>query len=636
MSAQSPRSSARLEPAEIESFDGSLRSTKFGDIYHSGAGALAQAHHVFLGGNGLPERFSRAARFTILEAGFGLGLNFLATWQAWRAAAPAEARLDYLAVEKHPARAEDLARVMRGFPELAGESQELIARWPWLMSGVYRLEFEGGRIALTLAWGDALDALREFRAGVDAVYLDGFAPATNREMWSAALFAEVARLTRPGATLATYTVAAVVREGLSQAGFEVVKRAGLPPKREMLVAAKPGLWLPRALRPEDALVIGCGLAGALTAERLARRGYSVTVLERHDAPATETSGNLAGLLLPALNPADTASAKLSRAAFGFALNQIAGLAQNDPGVSWGQCGVLQVAALDEEVGKMAEIVASHGVPSELARLVSREEAARLAGGPVPRGGFWYERGAWLRPATLIAAVLRRAGTKIGVRLHQPVARLARDGDHWVALDEAGLVLARAGLVVLATGNGLEVFAQARGIAIIPARGQHSYLPQALRPLPVAVCGDGYAVPLPDGRLMLGTTFDRDAEPALRVSDHEKNLTRVAALLPGLVPEVDAATLDGRVAFRATSPDRLPYVGLLPEWDTQRPEVVRQPGLAIINGLGARGLVWAPLTAEYLACLLADDPWPLASSLATAIDPARIVLRRKRKPGALAP
>jgi len=626
--------SAPLQPARIEFHNGLPHAPAFDDIYHSGAGALAQAKHVFLGGNALPRRFQNAARFTVLETGFGLGLNFLATWRAWREHASPGARLDYLAVEKHPPRSDDLDLVLRAFPELEREAKELVARWPWLMGGVYRLEFESGRVALSLAFGEALAGLRSLTAEADAVYLDGFSPAKNPEMWSPELVAEVARRMRPGATLATWSVAAGVREALLTAGLVVEKQPGLPPKREMLVARAPGEWKPRAAAVGDTLVIGCGYAGALTAHRLARHGQRVTVLERRSAPATEISGNLAGLLLPALNPSDTVGAQYSRVAFAYALQCVQEFAQFDSQVAWGSCGVLQIAALDEEFEKMRDIIATHGVPQELARLVNGEEAMALAGGPVPRGGLWYERGAWIRPASIVRAALASAAPNIDARFGIEVARLDRAADGWRAIDAGGRVIVEAKTVVLAPGNALASFAQSKPIPIIPARGQLTYLQSANRHLPVAVCGDGYAVPLPDGRVILGTTFDRDDEANIRISDHEKNLRRVAALLPGFVPEVDATTLDGRVGFRATSPDRLPYAGWLPQWETQGPECLREPGLAVLAGLGARGLVWAPLAAEYLACLIAGDPLPIADHIAEALDPRRVWARRRGKPGCM--
>ena len=74
-----------IVPARID-FDsqGLAFAPSFGDVYHARAGAFAQTRHVFLGGNHLPERWRGRTRFVILETGFGLGNNFLATWAAWR------------------------------------------------------------------------------------------------------------------------------------------------------------------------------------------------------------------------------------------------------------------------------------------------------------------------------------------------------------------------------------------------------------------------------------------------------------------------------------------------------------------------------------------------------------------------
>ena len=82
----------------------------YGDVYHPSAGAWQQARSVFLHGNGLPGRWQRRERFTILETGFGLGLNFLVTWAAWRADAQRSTLLHFVSTEAHPVAAADLLR----------------------------------------------------------------------------------------------------------------------------------------------------------------------------------------------------------------------------------------------------------------------------------------------------------------------------------------------------------------------------------------------------------------------------------------------------------------------------------------------------------------------------------------------
>ncbi|HEX7812935.1 MAG TPA: tRNA (5-methylaminomethyl-2-thiouridine)(34)-methyltransferase MnmD, partial [Burkholderiales bacterium] len=275
--------------------DGTLYSEQFDDVYASAHGSLEQARHVFLNGNNLPERWRSPGPFVIIETGFGAGLNFLATWQLWKQTAPADARLDFISVEKHPFSLADLQRIHAAFPELAPLARQLHENWPTLLPGFHRLHFEGGRLNLTLLLGEAAESLAQLEASADAFFLDGFAPARNPAMWTKPVFRELARLAKPGATFATYTVASSVREGLGAAGFAVEKRQGFIGKREMLAGRYAGSRAyAKNIHDKRAIVVGAGLAGSTCAQRLNQRGWAVQVIEGHTAPAQEASGNPAG------------------------------------------------------------------------------------------------------------------------------------------------------------------------------------------------------------------------------------------------------------------------------------------------------------------------------------------------------
>ena len=169
--------SASLVPATLAFQDETPYSTAFGDVYHSAAGGPAQAEHVFLQGNGLPQRWAKRERFVILETGFGLGLNFLVTLQAWKRN-PGR-KLHYVAVEKHPFSLQDLRTLHARYPELGKEAAELHSQWPLLLSGGHRAELDN--VVLTLFFAD-IKILRDLRLAADAIYLDGFSPAKNPEM----------------------------------------------------------------------------------------------------------------------------------------------------------------------------------------------------------------------------------------------------------------------------------------------------------------------------------------------------------------------------------------------------------------------------------------------------------------------
>lgn len=225
-----------IEPAQLcFNVVGQLVSQAYDDVYHAAAGAHAQARHVFLAGNGLPERWRGRACCTILETGFGLGLNFLATWLAWQRDPQRCQALHFISLEKHPFHAADLALAQAAWPELAPLADALRHYWPPLDAGAHRLELDAGRVVLTLHFGDAVDILPSLDAAVDAFYLDGFSPAINPELWSPALCLELARLAVGGATLATWSVAGSLRRALVAAGFAVARRPGFAGKRQMLV-----------------------------------------------------------------------------------------------------------------------------------------------------------------------------------------------------------------------------------------------------------------------------------------------------------------------------------------------------------------------------------------------------------------
>jgi tRNA 5-methylaminomethyl-2-thiouridine biosynthesis bifunctional protein len=220
--------------------DGQPWSARFGDRYFSADSGPDESRHVFLQGNGLAARWAAlrtAGCFHVGETGFGTGLNFLCAWQLFTQVAPAGARLVFHSVERWPLARAELQAALALWPALQTEAQALSAAWSPPPSGVLEVDF--GAVRLALHVGDVAAVLPQWPAAtVDAWFLDGFAPARNPEMWSAAVLAEVARCARPGATLATYTSAGAVRRGLQAAGFAPQRRPGHGRKREMLVATR--------------------------------------------------------------------------------------------------------------------------------------------------------------------------------------------------------------------------------------------------------------------------------------------------------------------------------------------------------------------------------------------------------------
>ncbi|MEA3193085.1 MAG: tRNA 5-methylaminomethyl-2-thiouridine biosynthesis bifunctional protein [Betaproteobacteria bacterium] len=583
---------ASLVPATIAFLDETPYSAAFGDVYHSAAGGPAQAEHVFLEGNGLPQRWAGRERFVILETGFGLGLNFLVTWQAWRRDPARCDRLHFVSVEKHPFSLQDLRTLHERYPALKELAAELHSQWPLLVSGGHRAELEQGRVVLTLFFAD-IKVLRDLRLAADAIYLDGFSPAKNPEMWTSQLMRAVSRLAAPEATAATWSVATEVRASLERVGFAVEKRAGFGHKKEMLVARNTRRGETRP-RDRSAMVVGAGLAGAAICERLCARGWQVELVERHAGPAQEASGNPAAAFHPVVTPDDSIFARLTRVGFLASISRW----KNLPQIRWDQCGLLQLARDEREAGSQMKAVA--GLPHEYAQAVARDEASAHAGVPVAEGGIWFPQAGWIDPRSLVSAQLEACGAQLKRSFGKEVKQLPDDR-----------------IVVLANSFDAPKLHAVPHLTLRRVRGQLTYVPaQDFDPPRVVLLRGGMVLPPVDGACVVGASFDiDDDDPAPRAESHAGNLERLARIVPFAA---ELKNLQGRVAFRSVTPDRLPVVGALGE------------NVYGAFAYGSRGLVWAALAGELIASQLEGDPLPLEGKLVDALSPARFRIRARGK------
>lgn len=599
-----------IHPARFEVVDGIPYSALYGDIYHSADGAVGQARHVFLQGCGLPQAWSERANFVVLETGFGAGLNFLATWAAWRDDPARSKRLHFLSVEKHPFPANDLASLHAAWPGFSAQSQELIAHWPMLTPGFHRIAFDDGRVILTLMLGDATDCLSQLEATVDAIYLDGFAPDRNADMWQPALFRQLARVAKSGARLASYTVAASVRAGLAEAGFACEKREGFGHKRDCLSARfddQPAPSVkPRRAQPRHVAVIGAGVAGCAVAHALAQRGIRVSVLEQAAAPAQAASGNPVAVFRPLPSRDDNQASRLTRAAYQYSLHVWKSLGDL---IVWSRCGVVQCAKDAAHAQRLGQTLADNAAPENFARWVEAGEASQLANWPLAEAAVFYPDGGWIVPASLCRAWL--AHPSIHARYHCRADAMQAHADGWRLLDADGENLIEADAVIVANAYDavhLLPLEKLQGV-----RGQINIVPgETLPHIKRVIAREGYVSPSPDGNFVVGATYEYDADPmaALLASSQgdAENRKRLEAILPGAV----AGDMRGRVSIRAVMPDRFPLLGAVPN----------QPNLFVAVGYASRGVVWAGLLGETLASILCDEPRPLERDLLKAMDAGR--------------
>ena len=669
--------SAHLPTPALELREDTPVSAAFDDVYFSRAGGVAETEHVFLKGNGLPQRWQlmregglapyatasltpaasgsaepthgqtssvefvgntpfNKYNFTIAELGFGTGLNFLTTLKRFRQTAPDGCVLYYHAVEAYPFTHAVLQSLLALQPELADEAAELLARYPLRLPGPHRIHLP--RVVLTLWFGEVGEWLEELSAGglgersalrepraagvspkgvggkapynevkVDAWYLDGFSPAKNPDMWRDEVFAGIAAASAPQASFATFTSAGHVRRGLEAAGFTVTKLDGFGNKREMSVGQLKADFAPahHSLHAvTDAVVIGAGIAGATLARALAERGVKVTVIERA-LVAAGASGNAAGVLFPPLTKQWTVAAAFYFAAYDYGLRALAQWQAQGLQFAFGNIGMLRLPRHDEEAAQLATLNETLGIDPAIVHWLSQEAASEKAGVILPSGAAYFPQGTWISPPELCRALLQHE--HILLREDMAVTGIQKTGDGWHVSLANGETL-RTKTVCVASAADSAALLENYGLRLQEVGGQVSEFAAAdvatcLRSI---LCRKGYVIPRGDAYLT-GATYHREDFLAVTDARHAENMAELHALLPDWFR---GSVTAGRSSVRATTPDRLPYIGQLEE------------GLFVSTGHGSRGMLSAPLAAEIIASMMAGEGLPLAAELVAALRPTR--------------
>ena len=341
-----------VSPADIEWRKGIPFSLEFDDFYFSIANALQESQYVFLDQNNLTCRWQALEEcernFNIAELGFGAGLNFLSCCKLWLQTAPSHSTLNYYSVESRPLRLSDLTKILKLWPSLASLSSSLIDQYPSGIKGFHNIELFNGRIRLCLMLGDAQQMLTELgdsdlkglylhsKEPINAWFLDGFSPSKNPDIWTTHLFQTIAFLSSSTTTLSTYSAATEVAKNLSNVGFNVEHIKGFGKKRQMIRATFSRLtiqtekivganqWhLDSQVEPKNnkllsATIIGAGIAGCTTAAALVKRGYEVTIIDRHTKAGQGGSGNNKAIVYPKLSLRDDALPRVNLSALLFA------------------------------------------------------------------------------------------------------------------------------------------------------------------------------------------------------------------------------------------------------------------------------------------------------------------------------
>lgn len=630
-------SANQVRPAVIELSDGKPYSPEFEDIYATRSGAYGQACTVFLSEGEVARRWQGKERFTVLENGFGLGTNFLATLKAWRNDPKRSAHLEYVALECFPvsrSQIEQYAAV-----ELADEVKELASHWPVCIPGYHTLTFDGGRVRLILIFGNSQTFANKLSLQYDALFLDGFGPQKNPRMWEAGLLRSLSRYAKEGAVVTTWCTKGDVRRALIGAGFEIEKKKGFGKKRERLfgiMKARRTKHNHRAI--EDVIVIGGGLAGANVAYSLRMQGVQVRVVDQAPVPGGAASALSWGILHPHFTRDDSPLSKLSREGFLLARSRLRELEEKTGEPLFEPLGCLQMAHTDEIYAEWQSAASQDqpfALPADYGTLLQKEEASLKAGLSLKRGGWFFPMAGMARSGAFCRALIKASGASY--RGNTQVVALKKQDKYWQLIGEFGEVIDEATDVVVCAAFASEaLLGTALGLEALS--GRITLLRDTdLTELNSPVSGEGYIAHMSDGYCGVGATYELERTgPWTETKAHENNLEKLDSLLTKSVPVVVTGAYCG---VRAAGPGRLPVLGASideEKWLSvcrshkeypQDSSLWDQEGLWVLAGLGSRGLSMSALCADMLTSLMLGVALPADPALLKTLAPSRYLRRQ---------
>ena len=643
-------------------------SDKFDDVYFSNQDGLAETHYVFLEGNQLWERWVnyQEVHFVIAETGFGTGLNFFAVttlFREFRQKHPDSPlkRLYFISFEKYPLLLDALQQAHLAYPQFSHLAQHLQQHWLNPIQGCYRFHFD--ETTLDLWFGDVAENLPQLgdymNSKIDAWFLDGFAPSKNPDMWNEQLYQQMFRFTKLQGTFATFTAASAVRKGLENAGFNIKKRKGFGKKRECLsgqktqekLTALSTSWFhsqPANLKEQDIAIIGGGVASLCTAISLVKRGAKITIYCEDEQTALNASGNKQGAFYPQLSDDNERNIRFYIHAFAYGHQFLQWAIQQQIEFEYEFCGVA-LCAYNEKAESKLNKIAKLNLPSDLYQSLNQTELSEKVGLPLPFGGAFIPKGAWLAPRQLVQhafAFLEKKGVQI--KTSQKATELSQTENGWQITTAENETFCHE-VVVLANGHKLTEFEQTQKLPLYPVRGQVSQIPtsEKLLKLKTVLCYDGYLTPVDQAKTShcIGASHVRDnATREFSLTEQQENQQKIQQNIPEeWTKEVDTSGNLARIGVRCSVRDLTPIIGAVPHFSAQqtqyqnlfnlrrRKQPIEQaenyPNLYLIGALGSRGLTSAPFLGETLASLIYGEPLPMSEDLIHNLMPNRSWVRR---------
>ena len=576
-----------------------LFSEEFDDLYSSAKGAVDECNHVFIKGNNLNERFENLgenSKFYIGEIGFGIGINFLTTCKSWLDHTKQNQVLEFYSFDKYLFRLSDFKTLNVSCPDLKEYISELERNYPRNIQGAQKISLFGGRIILNLIIGE-IDNTQEYiklMDKVDAWYFDGFSPSKNPDLWSIKLFKCIHKSCHENTTFSTYTSSGLVKNNLTESGFNHSRAMGFSDKRHMLKGTVD-TQLKKNTSYTKVAVIGSGIAGCVLSYTLAKKGIEVDLYEKSDSICSGASSHELLVTYPRLSAHDTAFGSFTLHSYIFATNFYKQLKTD----TWKKTGVI-ILNHDAATEKRQSSLLEKRADGEIYRYIDPDEASELSGIDIKLNGLIYEDAGYILPEEMCKFLIE--SPKINIFTSSHIKSIKKNGE--VFNLNIGKKKFEYQNVCVCAGSETANIVDIDGFSI--KRGQVTHIESLdnISRIKLPICAKGYISPRVNNIHLVGSSYSDSEDTDLSEEEHLYNLNNLK-----LVIDEEMNVITGQTGHRAVSKDHMPVVGM-------------KDGIYINTCHGSRASVTAPISAEIIASMIVDEAPPLMGRELESLSPER--------------
>ena len=585
---------------EVDWSEGFPLSKEYDDIFFQ-KDVIEETNHVFLDPNNIVKRWkaNKDYEFNIGELGFGIGLNFFITLQAWIDNLDSRGikRLNFISFDKFAPKLDDIKKVKEIYPQLSEVIDLFLENAPAIFGGVNKFEIKALNASLILVIDDVQTGLKKLSNSpnkIDAWYFDGFDPRKNEDMWNDNVFKMVAILSNKDTTFGTYTASGFVKRNLIKNGFTIKKSKGFANKRHMLYG-EYSKNKKNKFRSKKIAIIGSGLSASILANKLASKGCVVDLFEKENSLAAGTSSNPFASMYPKFALGEDTRSFFVIQSYFYAFNYYK---RNFD--SFDNTGILFLSNSEHRKEWLQRLLKIGR--DDIFERISKEDINSNNEIEQTNDGVFCKFGGALSPKELSMQTLDHKN--INVHLNSSFEEHKIESKK-VLIKINGIYLNEPyDDLIICTGSGLDKYLpqinSMRG-GIIGLKSKN------LANINYPINHSGYFLPIKDGVTWIGSSYEK-GDTRLNDDELEDQIINKSKSIMSFIADEKKQIWCG---VRSTTPDRLPIAGNLDN-----------SNVYMIGGLASRGLSFAPLLADYISSKILDLFLPISKDIEKAIQPNR--------------